>query len=292
MHRLPHPPSLAEHGLKSPLPHQDWEILIVDDDPQCLSGSAELVETLGYTCTTADNAMSGLRAVADNQRIGLVITDINMPGLDGLTLLEELSERFVPQRPLVVIVITGAASMEAAIRAMRARAIDLLPKPVSLGDMSSALRRAKVKWNEVANGPGPILGDPSGLKFDLDRLEQHKSKPSPADLEAFAQAIMKSRQARAKFFDTEIIAGPGWDILIDLAVAGLKGEMVATSSVCESADVPYSTAFRHIKHLIATGMIRPQRDSADKRRTLLSLEDETLDAMTEYLKSSWEIMRH
>lgn len=269
-------------------------VLIVDDDPQCLVEYRELVAALGYPCHQASDAASALRLIATDPRIGLVVTDVRMPGMDGLTLLDELSDRFMSTRPLVAIIVTGQSSIDTAVAAMRSNAVDMLTKPVSLENLSASLRRAASRWTRLA------------AQFKLLALAQNQRRaeptapPSPPEptrrqpsideLQSFASRIMKDRQSRSKFFDPQILSGPAWDILLDLAAAGLKGEPVPTSSACASTQVPLSTALRHVNQLVEAGLVKREADPGDKRRTLLELEPHALELMTRYLASSWEAL--
>lgn len=271
-------------------------VVIVDDDPQCLVEYRELVEALGYPCHQASDAACALRLIASDPRIGLVITDIRMPGMDGLTLLEELSERFMSARPLVAIVITGQSSVDTAVSAMRSSAVDMLEKPISLDGLSASLRRATARWarlsaqfkmlalSQTARRAEPAVG--------LPQQELNRRQPSVDELQSFAARIMKDRQSRSKFFDPQILSGPAWDILLDLAAAGLKGEPVPTSSACASTQVPLSTALRHVNQLVEAGLVKREADPGDRRRTLLELEPHALELMTRYLTSSWEALDH
>lgn len=271
-------------------------VVIVDDDPQCLVEYRELVEALGYPCHQASDAASALRLIASDARIGLVITDVRMPGMDGLTLLEELSERFMSARPLVAIIITGQSSIDTAICAMRSNAVDMLEKPVSLEGLSASLRRATARWARLAaqfkllalsqtTARRPETAIPQQAPQDVNRRQ-----PSVDELQAFAARVMKDRQSRSKFFDPQILSGPAWDILLDLAAAGLKGEPVPTSSACASTQVPLSTALRHVNQLVEAGLVKREADPGDKRRTLLELEPHALELMTRYLTSSFEAL--
>lgn len=269
-------------------------VVIVDDDPQCLVEYRELVEALGYSCHQASDAASALRLIVSDSRIGIVLTDVRMPGMDGLTLLEELSDRFMSARPLVAVIVTGLPNVDTAISAMRSNAVDMLQKPISLEGLSSSLRRATARWARAS------------AQFKLLALSQAARRPDPAtppqtpdlvrrqpsvdDLQTFAAKIMKDRQSRSKFFDPQILSGPAWDILLDLAAAGLKGEPVPTSSACASTQVPLSTALRHVNQLVEAGLVKREADPGDRRRTLLELEPHALELMTRYLTSSWEAL--
>lgn len=267
-------------------------VVIVDDDPQCLVEYRELVEALGYPCHQASDAASALRLIASDPRIGMVLTDIRMPGMDGLTLLEELSERFMSARPLVSIVITGQTNVDTAVCAMRFNAVDMLAKPVSLDSLSASLRRATARWARLAAqfrllalSQAARRSEPAAPSTAQDLTRR---QPSMEDLQSFATKIMKDRQSRSKFFDPQILSGPAWDILLDLAAAGLKGEPVPTSSACASTQVPLSTALRHVNQLVEAGLVKREADPGDRRRTLLELEPHALELMTRYLTSSWE----
>lgn len=268
-------------------------VLIVDDDIACLEEYSELLESLGYPCQQAQDAATALQLVSSDHRIGIVLTDLLMPHMDGLTLLDELSNRFMATRPLVAIVVTGQSSLDIAISAMRSNAIDFLEKPVSLQALSASMRRASARWNRLAAvfqlqamaQAGGILPIEASLRAETD----NRDKPSLDDLQSFATQMMKDRQIRSKYFDAQILNGPAWDILIDLAAAGLQGRAVPTSSACASTQAPFSTALRHVNQLVEAGLVKRTVDPGDKRRTLLELEPEALEQMTRYLASSWEM---
>lgn len=272
-----------------------FHVLIVEDDPDCLAEYQELAERLGYPCLAARDGESALRMISEDRRIGLVVIDIRMPGMDGLTLLDELSERFMPIRPLVAVVVTGQTSIEDAVLAMRSNAVDYLEKPVSLKGLSSALRRAATKWARLAAQHQLLMVASRLPKAPIDEgvelrmpSDEPSDEPSKEDLVDFASALLKARHTRSKYFDPQILSGPAWGILMDLTAAGLRGERVPTSSACVSAEIPFSTALRHVNQLVAAGLVKRDTDPADKRRTLLSLEPETVELMTQYLASSWK----
>lgn len=268
-------------------------VLIVDDDPVCLEEYAELLESLGYPCQQAPDAATALRMICNDYRIGIVLTDLLMPEMDGLTLLDELSNRFMATRPLLAIVVTGQTSLDIVISAMRSNAIDFLEKPVSLQSLSASLRRASARWTRLAAVfQLQALAQTTGggaSDFSQGRSPAAGSKPTIEELQNFASQMMKDRQIRSKFFDAQILNGPAWDILIDLAAAGLQGRAVPTSSACASTQAPFSTALRHVNQLVEANLVKRTVDPGDKRRTLLELEPEALEQMTRYLASSWEM---
>lgn len=270
-------------------------VLILDDDATCVEEYAETVESLGYTTVTALDAGTALRLLADDKRIGIVMTDLQMPSMDGLTFLDELSSRFAPIRPLVAIVVTGFGSLENAVQAMRFNAVDFLQKPVSRDNLALALRRASTRWAQ-------LVGQ-WRLRALMDRGRQEPAIPPAAaapkasgdtapgappdakELQAFVRSIIRSRQQRSEFLDPELFADPSWDILLDLTSARFEGKPVPVSSACAASNVPFTTAFRYVKLLVDAGLVRRWNDPADKRRVLLELEDSTFEAMSAYLSA-------
>lgn len=102
-------------------------ILVVDDDPQMRSALKEAIQRIGYGADACEN---GQEAIGRISRTGysLVVTDMKMPGMDGLSLLREIRRRSATQP---VVVITGYATVENAVETMREGATDYLLKPFS-----------------------------------------------------------------------------------------------------------------------------------------------------------------
>lgn len=269
----------------------ECHVLVVDDDPDCLDEYAEIADWFGYRCATAGDARTALRMIEDDPRIGIVITDIQMPGMDGISFLDVLATRYSALRPLVPVVVTGFASMDRAVEAMRHNAIDFLAKPVSREAFSDALMRASRRWAQLfgeirlsgiavpaqaapAGGPSPLPGPPA---------EKSAEPPSDQSVLNLVRAMVRSRQKRAEFLDPELFAEPAWDILLDLTSARLEGKVVPVSSACAAANVPMTTALRYIRHLVDAGLVRRWKDETDARRYLLEMEDSTMEAMTRYI---------
>src|SRR5207247_8864612 len=100
-------------------------ILVVDDEPNVRKVLGAMLEQAGYLTTRAAGADEALDLVRA-QDPDLVITDLKMPGMDGLELLRRLKEGF-PEIPVVVL--TAHGTVEAAVEAMKEGALDFLTKP-------------------------------------------------------------------------------------------------------------------------------------------------------------------
>ena len=102
-------------------------ILVVDDDPLSRQFLTEAVQSLGYTVLSAQGGEEALERVAEAHP-DLVLTDLRMPGVDGLSLCQELANRWAE---LPVVVITAHGSVQTAVEAMQNGASDFLLKPTS-----------------------------------------------------------------------------------------------------------------------------------------------------------------
>jgi DNA-binding NtrC family response regulator len=113
-------------------------ILIVDDDPGTLESLSRAFALEGYEVATAGSARAAL-ARLDEGAVDAVLSDVVMPDLDGLALLEEVRSR---GHRLPVLMMSGEATIEAAVRATRLGALDFVEKPVSLERLLLSLRNA------------------------------------------------------------------------------------------------------------------------------------------------------
>ena len=111
-------------------------ILVVDDDPHAREIFQEKLEHSGYEVTTAESAEDALGKVKKVDP-AIIITDLRMPGMDGLALLEKVKSAM----DVEVIVVTGHEDMNSAVAAMKAGAFDYIVKPVDLKQVDSLVAR-------------------------------------------------------------------------------------------------------------------------------------------------------
>ena len=102
-------------------------ILVVDDEPGVREFISEALEDDGHTCTVAADGETALAAI-QQRGFDLMLTDLKMPGMDGVTLLGRAREQ---QPGLEVIVLTAHGSIDTAVEAMRRGAFDFVQKPIS-----------------------------------------------------------------------------------------------------------------------------------------------------------------
>jgi DNA-binding NtrC family response regulator len=133
-------------------------VLIADDEPLKVLTLEEYLVQAGYRVLTAVSGHEAL-ALLKQQPIDALVTDVRMPGLDGLALLEE-SIKLDPARP--VLVMTGYGDVQTAVKAMKAGAIDYMVKPVSGEEIALRLDRALVE--------SALVGENLRLRHEVQRL--------------------------------------------------------------------------------------------------------------------------
>ena len=149
-------------------------ILLVDDERSLKTALATALRHDGYDVLLADGGEAAL-ATAEAEPVDLVLTDVRMPGMDGLELLRVLRER---QPALAAIVMTAYGSVETAVEALRLGAADFLTKPFKVAELRRAVSRvlgARRGWGNpfrMADVPHELLAAPgeAGWFHDLWRV--------------------------------------------------------------------------------------------------------------------------
>lgn len=116
-------------------------ILVIDDEPRMCESLQTLLTSIGYDVDTAQNGLAGV-AKLERGAFELVITDLMMPELDGFGVLEHV-QQVCPDT--IVLVITGYASVDSAIRAIRSGAYDYILKPFDFEIIRISVERALEK---------------------------------------------------------------------------------------------------------------------------------------------------
>jgi two-component system response regulator FixJ len=111
---------------------------VVDDDASVRDSLSLLLESAGFAVRTYDSAVAFLQAASD-RRAGCVLTDVQMPELNGLELQRRMSELGVR---LPVIVMTGHGDVPIAVEALKAGALDFLEKPFEEEHLLQAVKEA------------------------------------------------------------------------------------------------------------------------------------------------------
>jgi len=174
------------------------KVLVVDDEPdldtlirqkfrrQIRSGEFEFL--------AARNGVEALEVLARVDDVAVALCDINMPKMDGLTLLEELRERFPLVKP---VMISAYGDMENIRGAMNRGAFDFLTKPLDLRDLALTVERALVQSERVRDTIRSIRENNILRMFVNDAVFQHLSQSRTIEHLRVAETI----EASVVFFD-------------------------------------------------------------------------------------------
>ena len=119
-----------------------WKIVLIDDEEDIRDVMSIALADAGYEVATAENGIAGLKRCQEVLP-QIVITDIRMPGMDGLQVLAEIKKKF---SDIEVIVATAYGEMELAIRALQLDASDFINKPINDEELQLALKRAQDRY--------------------------------------------------------------------------------------------------------------------------------------------------
>jgi len=205
-------------------------VLIVDDDTDWLAECSFMLETMGLRPIAVSSAEEAL-VHARNSDISLVIVDYNMPSCDGLALIQQLSVIAAEDgRQIRFIMATGHATLDVAVGAMRASAVDFLQKPVNHADLKKALQRAS-GLQGATDARTALLGKISSLSTELQRLSAFIDAPGapaassaayPGDVKSsalaaedeisaeFIRALLRNEAKRRRLGGGVLFGDPAW----------------------------------------------------------------------------------
>jgi DNA-binding NtrC family response regulator len=122
------------------------KVLIADDETSITAGLSAILSDEGYTVDVANDGQTALERIT-SERYGVILADLKMPKLDGLSLLREMQTAHIPTE---CIIITGAGTVETAVDAMRQGAYDYIEKPLTaekLNRLKALIPKAMEKFN-------------------------------------------------------------------------------------------------------------------------------------------------
>ncbi len=160
-------------------------ILIVDDEPEIRNTVQDILEDEGFEIDTAEDGTSA-RTAHQNRRPDLILLDIWMPDIDGITLLKEWASD-EDAETLPIIMMSGHGTVETAVEATRLGAYDFLEKPLSLAKLlltiNNALKASRLRQENISlqkRSPSSI-SEPTGksellqqVRSSAERIAQHR----------------------------------------------------------------------------------------------------------------------
>jgi two-component system NtrC family response regulator len=167
------------------MPRQRDHVLLVDDDKNFRKVTAYALEESGYNVTTAGHGGEALE-ILETTRPDVILCDLNMPTVDGLTFLGKLKKRGVD---IPVVVVTAYGSIESAVEAMRAGAINYVTKPINRQELRVAIDKA---------------ADLSQLREENRRLRERVAGGRAADrLIGSSESMARLRQTLARLAESD-----------------------------------------------------------------------------------------
>jgi len=158
-------------------------ILVIDDEPNVRTVLAMLLEDDGYEVTTAEDGQKGMSMIDSSPDLDLVISDLKMPGADGMALLRSLKQQ---GRDVPLVMITAYGTIEKAVEAMKSGAADFITKPFNKDVIrhvvhklltTEDLRKENDLLRQAFPAPG-VVAHSAAMREVLDLVEKVAAAPS------------------------------------------------------------------------------------------------------------------
>jgi signal transduction histidine kinase/FixJ family two-component response regulator len=188
------------------------KVMVVDDERDIRDGSARILKRMGFQVKTATRGEEALEMLAQ-ESVAILLLDLKMPGMDGMDVFQRVREM---DASILVIIITGFATVETAIEAMKSGAYDFIPKPFEPDQLRIVMNRA---WDKIR-----MMREAEKLEMEKSRtltdLEQEKSR---------VHTIIKSLPDGVVVTDTlgqVVLMNPAFKLLLNLDPALKPGRRI------------------------------------------------------------------
>lgn len=202
------------------------EVLLVDDDEDFLEEASDLLTHYGFNVVLALSADQAEEKFFLNEDINIVVTDIAMPGRNGLELLSGLKNRFGETRVYDSIVITGHSGCNEAIQALQLGAVDFIMKPVSPKTLLDSIKKAQQR---IASS----YSHTEGVKR-LRRQLNHKSREFEDALKDLEK--IKGEADKSLLVDSEFLYSISHEFRTPLNVITGIGSLLKSGAVSPSGE--------------------------------------------------------
>ncbi|MCU0561943.1 MAG: response regulator [Desulfobacterales bacterium] len=230
------------------------KILVIDDEKPTLMMFRLTLSAYGYEVLTAENGQEGLELFG-RERPRIVLTDIKMPGMNGIEVLQQIK---AIDPATEVIVITGHGDMDLAIQALNLDATDFINKPIQRHLLEAAIRRAQDR-RRLAGEQAAELGLQTTEQAAVIVIQGSITAAAEARLQALyreAAALDKSRIV-LHFLESATVNGAGIGVLTQLLLESRsQGRHVVVAELSEN--------LRKVFEIVGLSKIAPMVDSLEK----------------------------
>jgi DNA-binding NtrC family response regulator len=165
-----------------PIPELVGKVLVVDDNARARQSMADVLEAAGHEVAACASAIEALKVV-ERKLFDVIITDLQMPGMDGLAFIRTLAER---KNEAQIVMVTAFASVSSAVEAMRYGAFDYIEKPFDVEQLESLVARALRHGEKVGRRSSvPAAAEWDGIMVGrspaMQQLRQRIAQAAPTD---------------------------------------------------------------------------------------------------------------
>ena len=189
------------------------KILIIDDQEIVRESCCRILSEEGYQIETAADGIRGLQMI-QQLKPDLALVDLKMPEMDGMTLLEKIREI---DPDIIAIVITGYATIETAVEAMKRNAYDFIPKPFTPDQLKIMIKRGLEK-RALAREAARLRYEKNQMRENLITLVSHQLRSPLLSIQQYFEVILKGFTGEVPNKQKEMLqeAGKRIDELINL----------------------------------------------------------------------------
>lgn len=270
-------------------------VLVIDNDSSMVAWVSSVLQAAGYDCLAALSGEEALAILRSTSDILVAISDIHMPGMDGIKLLERVGLLAGATSVPRFIFLTAYPEVNFAVAALRLGAVDFLTKPVRPQELVNAVRSAVERVNrdrvamQLPDRAAMLAQQAEALAAALNawkhpQLEQVGRKPDTSRGDFALLGLDHVRRPHHPIAPLGELDDVAWNLLLELLRVEKAAQRVSVSALSISVeDISPTTALRRIRELVKAGHIVRNPDPLDARRDFVTLAPESRAALDNYL---------
>ncbi|MFN8700665.1 MAG: response regulator [Rhodospirillales bacterium] len=273
------------------------KILVVDDDESAVEELLFALCAAGFDAVGAYSAAQGLKSFLRDDRIAVVVSDIRMPGQDGIGFLQKVRRCGDRGAACGLIIMTGSPEVANAIAAIDLRVAKYLPKPFEPDEALAAVAAAVSAYRKAIGTVDTRDLNVSTLRALLDASSSAVISPQMAedDIDAVGseardqqraetlKLMLYSQKLRSDLLPLDIFGDPAWSILLELALIERSGKRTSVSGLTMTAPTSRTTALRRIQDMVEADLIVRHEDPHDRRRSYVELSSNARGRLNQLL---------